>query len=85
MDVPAKAFLLGLCLLLGCCMLVFAKDPRLGAEPPSGTRLHNVYDPVAKEWTDIWIDRKNGHEYAEVKKLDGSRKFIYIKPYKPKE
>ena len=40
--------------------------------------LHRVYSDGA--WSDIWIDRQRGHEYAQVIGQGGEVEYIFMGP-----
>lgn len=45
--------------------------------PSSAIILHRVYQDGA--WSDIWIDRQRGHEYAQVTNEDGSVEYVFVR------
>ncbi len=46
--------------------------------PSDAIILHRVYLDGA--WSDIWIDRQRGHEYAQVTNEDGSIEYVFVRP-----
>lgn len=46
--------------------------------PSNAIILHRVY--LAGAWSDIWIDRQRGHEYAQVTNEDGSVEYVFVGP-----